>query len=231
MLVTGPSGQIHRVVALGWLLLFQAAVATGAPAETELQAGGWGRPQERQGVILYERQAPAAAGLREALAWTEVAQPPERVLRVLQDYSSFPEWAPYSAETRLVARDGAQDHVFQRMDLPWPVGNRYYTLRFDLEGPDASGGYRLSWDLAAPERQVACHACGVATPLNRGVWQLLPLDGGTRTELRCQALSDPGGRLPGFAVRAANRRLFPRLLAAVRERASLERYARNEAPR
>jgi uncharacterized protein YndB with AHSA1/START domain len=179
----------------------------------------------------YERPAEGNEALREAFASTLVDAPPEQVLRALRDYSSFPEWSPYTQETRLVGQDGEQaELVFQRMDLPWPAGDRYFTLRFEVYGPLPAGALELRWDLAPPTRRVPCEDCGVEMPMNRGVWTLWPHEGGRRTVVTCQALSDPGGRLPKWAVRAANGRMFPKLLAALRERALLPRYAATPAP-
>lgn len=207
-------------------------VATAGRAEGP-PGSGWELAKDTDGVKLYERTAAEDESLREAYAETAVDAPPERILRALRDYATFPEWSPYTEETRLLRQDGPNvDLVFQRMDLPWPAGNRYYTLRFELSGRDpADGSYVLRWALAPPDQRFQCEDCGVEMPLNRGAWTLKPLDGGSRTALSCLALTDPGGHLPRFAIRAANGRMFPRLVAAVRERASLPRYAEPEPPR
>jgi uncharacterized protein YndB with AHSA1/START domain len=193
-----------------------ASAAQGPPDES------WELVRSSGRVNLYER--PIDGGeLDEAFAQTTVDAPPARVLKVLQDYATFPEWSPYTEETRLIRHEGDSDLVFQRMDLPWPVGNRYYTIRF-LKTELPGGGIRLEWDLAAPADRVECD-CGVETPRNHGAWTLEPLGDGGRTLVSCQALTDPGGRLPKWAFRMANGRIFPKLLTALGQRALLPKYA------
>ena len=208
-----------------------AVVLALAAAPSEAGQGppddSWELVRSSGRVQLYER--PADGGeLDEAFAQTTVDAPPARVLKVLQDYATFPDWSPYTKETRLVRHDGAVDLVFQRMDLPWPVGNRYYTIRFvKSELPD--GALRLEWDLAPPTDRVKCD-CGVETPKNRGAWTLEPIGNGGRTLVSCQALTDPGGRLPKWAFRMANGRIFPKLLTALGQRALLPKYALAPTP-
>jgi len=205
-------------------ILALALALAGAPSEA-----GQGPPDDSWELVrstgrvhLYQR--PADGGdLDEAFAQTTVDAPPARVLKVLQDYATFPEWSPYTEETRLVRHDGDADLVFQRMDLPWPVGNRYYTIRFvKSELPD--GAFRLEWDLAPPADRIKCD-CGVETPKNRGAWTLEAIGDGSRTLVSCQALTDPGGHLPKWAFRMANGRIFPKLLTALGQRALLPKYA------
>jgi uncharacterized protein YndB with AHSA1/START domain len=204
--------------------LLACAMAWGA--ESDPPGAGWELVKTRDGVELFERPAPENESLREAFARTTVDQPPDRVMQALRDYPTFPEWSPYTSETRLVRRESATvDVVFQRMDLPWPVGDRYFTIRLELQAPAEDGTLELRWDLAPPDQRVACEDCGVEMPTNHGVWTLKPLDGGRRTLVSCQALSEPGGHVPRFAFRMANERMFPKLVGALHVRAALPKYS------
>src|SRR5262245_29130851 len=104
-----PAGSKARQC---WLLAAAVVLSASALAQQALtppQGEGWELSSTHDGVDLYEREV-SGSSLREAYCRTLVEQPPYRVWKVLRDYETFPEWAPYSQETRLLSSEPGAEY-------------------------------------------------------------------------------------------------------------------------
>ena len=224
---------IHaRIAGVGGSLILAGLLSTvGAVQVSRAESPGpaWKVIRTSDELSIYEKNRQKGNKARAILARSELDLPPWRIWRALNDFSRFPEFIPFVEETVVLARGEKELLLFQLVDSPWPIQNRCFTVRMQLELPlKPTGHYRQSWDLAPPSMQIE-RECGIRTPTNRGYWDLEPLDGGARTRLTYLIESDPGGKLPGFAVAYSHRRAVPKLFESIREQASQARYARPNA--
>jgi ribosome-associated toxin RatA of RatAB toxin-antitoxin module len=141
-------------LAVLWALAGPLAADTGA-VEVTLRALGRDRPQE---------------GIARGL----VAAPPERVFRAINDVEHWHEFMPFLAASDAQPQKDGSVLSAQRLDLPFPLGERHYRIRFrsrvertpqgsiwraewsDVPGSGNLAGLRGSWTLtAAPEGTLA----------------------------------------------------------------------------
>ncbi|HKS48644.1 MAG TPA: SRPBCC family protein [Amycolatopsis sp.] len=81
----------------------------------------------------------------------EVAAPPERVMAVIADFPSYPEWAKQVRKTEVLAEDEAGRAKQVRLTLDAGPIKDVYTLEYDWE-PD---GRAVSWHLVKGQMQKA----------------------------------------------------------------------------
>lgn len=97
----------------------------------------------------------------------EVDAPPERVMAVIADFASYPEWAKQVRETEVLAQDEAGRAKQVRLTLDAGPIKDVYTLEYDW-APD---GHSVSWHLVKGQMQKA----------QNGRYELEPIgDGRTR---------------------------------------------------
>ena len=221
---------------LGVLSIGSSATSRGGQTETAddlLISQGWELSHTEGELTIYSRKLEEGEG-RELLARKPVPHPDWRLWSVLNDYEHFPDFMPYVETAEVIREEPGVVYMFQVFDLPWPVGNRCFTIRVELHLPKAAGdGYARKWDLAPEEHGEK--DCGVTPRVNRGSWTLKPISPqapnenktsatGVQTMVTYHIVSDPGGKLPRFAVRSANKKAIPRLFKAIESRAALPRY-------
>lgn len=194
------------VLAASSLILPASAPATSA-AERERLAKG----------EVVVRLAPAdARGLREGLAIRVLDTLPERLARALTDFRHYPEWAPFVARaTSRALADGAFEQE-QRLDLPAPVTDRHFRLRFHVEAERAAPAapWQMHWSLVPRSGNLRDH---------RGAWGLAGLGDG-RTLAWCRVYVDPGGLVPAWLVNRTVARSLPWILDGLRQQAHRWRY-------
>ena len=107
----------------------------------------------------------------------------------------------------------------QELDLPWPIGDRHFTVRL-VEERSKDGGYRFEFDYVKGSGNVED---------TRGHWSIEPWKDGSRVTY--VLWSDPGGVVPMWAVNRASRRTLPEVVVALRDRVrDRRRRARRPAP-
>jgi ribosome-associated toxin RatA of RatAB toxin-antitoxin module len=79
----------------------------------------------------------------------EVDAPPERVMAVIADFPSYPEWAKQVQETEVLSRDEAGRAKQVRLTLDAGPIKDVYTLEYDWS-PD---GVSVSWHLVKGQMQ------------------------------------------------------------------------------
>jgi ribosome-associated toxin RatA of RatAB toxin-antitoxin module len=81
----------------------------------------------------------------------EVGAPPERVMAVIADFPSYPEWAKQVQETEVLAEDDAGRPRRVRLTLDAGPIKDVYTLEYDW----AADGRSVSWHLVKGQMQKA----------------------------------------------------------------------------
>jgi hypothetical protein len=117
------------------------------------------------------------------------------------------------------AQSAAAAWVFQQLDFPFPISNRYYTIKLTAHDPAAAGDlFRVDWHLA---EDLPTPRKGEGEPVltNKGFWKLEALENGRRTHVTYYIHTNPGGALPAWIVNLANNAAVPRVIEAVRQRA------------
>jgi hypothetical protein len=160
-------------------LLAQLALAA-PPTPPAADAAAWQTLKTVDGVTL--KRAPSSDraapwGLGEG----DIAAPLDRVIAHLTDFSDLGKWMPRVAELRVLERGAGEALVYFRFDLPWPISDRDWTLRYrwrrdgdrfvmtwsdaNDRGPPPGSAVRVSpvrgyWELRATAAGVT-HACYV----------------------------------------------------------------------
>lgn len=168
-------------------------------------------------IKICSRAVPGSA-IREVLAKTVIAAPSARVFAAISDYSRYPEFMPYVTESEIVKNEAEALWVFQQLDLPWPISDRYYTIQMLADmSCAAQGAYRLQWNLVRDDPSLH-RGVGEPTLLNVGAWELQLGSAGTSTYVTYFIHTDPGGALPAWAINMANNVAIPAVIEAVRQR-------------
>ncbi len=131
--------------------------------------------------------SPASWGMGEG----EIAAPLERVIAHLTDFPSLRKWMPRVAELRVLERGADEALVYFRFDLPWPLSDRDWTLRYRWRRD--GDRFVMTW-VDANERGPAPGRAVRVAPV-RGYWELLATATGT-TRARYVFLALLGGALP-----------------------------------
>ena len=130
----------------------------------------------------------------------EIDVTPEELMGVITDFESYPEFIPEMVSARIVRQHGDTwevafgIHVVRRLD---------YTLKLIRVSPT-----RIEWKLVS----------GVFKS-NEGSWNLIALEGGTRTHAEYSVDIQVGMFLPGSLVRSLVGKTLPAMLAKFKDRA------------
>jgi hypothetical protein len=159
------------------------------PIPPAFDASTWQTLKTVDGVTLKRAASDRVApwGLGEG----EIAAPIDRVIAHLTDFASLGKWMPRVAELRVIERASDEAIVYFRFDLPWPISDRDWTLRYrwHREGDR----FLMTWSDVNERGPPPGRAVRVS-PV-RGYWALSPTPSGT-TLARYVFLSILGGSLP-----------------------------------
>jgi ribosome-associated toxin RatA of RatAB toxin-antitoxin module len=213
-------------VALLFLALIGPRVAT---AETPTPTGdyedpivkaGWQAVSERDGLRLYNRAVPGAA-VPAALARVRIEVPPARLFAVITDYDRFAEFVPYVTSSRVLHHEAGLRRVSQHLRFPGPVADRHYVIESrDTVTPSPRERWHVEWRLVPESDSTAPGETGITPNAFTGYWELAPVAGDTATDAIYSLHFDPGGALPSWVVTFAMNRYLPKVIDAVRARAS-----------
>jgi len=206
---------MNRLLLLGLL----AIAAAGESEQARLE----------RGEVVASRNR-AGGGILSGTARVIVAAPVERVWAVLLDHSSFAEYMPRYLVSDMVGQDiadrcraqgwgraelaraaavhrltewpGDTVYVYNVLDMPFPVADRWYLL--EMVRDDAS--HTIQWNMVAGNMKV-----------NYGGWVLEPADA-DRTLVTYTTCSDPGISLPNFVLDIGLKSALPGVVAGLRKR-------------
>jgi hypothetical protein len=211
----------HALVLAVVLIATQFGVSRLA-AEQEVAPGEWKFVSDKEGVALYRRQRALS---NESKATAEIAASTERVHAVLDDMESYASFMPYTAECRVLKRDGGSVLAYQRISAPL-TSDRDYTVRVRTTTKKVEGGtsYLSHWeaDNAAgpPEKRGV-----VRVNLCEGSWLLEPT-GPNTTRATYLIYTDSGGMIPKFIKDAGSQVGMRKLFAAIRKQVTNPKYAK-----
>lgn len=174
-------------------LALDLLLALPPPVPPAVGAGVWKLVKTVDGVTLYRADSGRKApwGMGEG----EIAAPLDRVIAHLTDFPSLPKHMPRLAELKVLARSAEEAIVYFRFDLPWPISDRDWTLRYRWHRDGAH--FVMSWCDAADRGPPPTNAVRVS-PM-RGRWELTATPRGT-TLARYVFLAELGGSLPGSVI-------------------------------
>jgi Polyketide cyclase / dehydrase and lipid transport len=173
----------------------------------------WHEVSENSNLTIYARHRPGSS-LEELRAVGELNATALKVETVLGEVSKYPEFMPYTKESRLLAPDSQ----FCYMLLSPPiVGERDYTIRVSREsrkGEDGNSTYYSHWEVANAEGPPPRPGVN-RVKINEGSWLLEPV--GDRTRATYVLYTDGGG-IPAFLANIANKQSISQLFEALRAR-------------
>lgn len=185
-----------------------------------LLKAGWQTVSERDGLQLYNRAVPGAA-VPAALARVRIEVPPARLFAAITDYDRFAEFVPYVASSRVLHHEAGLRRVSQHLRFPGPVADRHYVIESrDSITSSPRERWRVEWRLVPEKDLLASGETGITPNAFTGYWELAPVAGGTATDAIYSLHFDPGGALPAWLVTLAMNRYLPKVIEAVRARAT-----------
>ena len=104
-------------------LLISIAVLTLAP----VHSGdiGWEHEKTRDGVVVYTR-TPTGSSIKEYKAIAQFEATVQDIEHLIDDVQSHPQWQNKVCKASKVRlENGAKDHIFVELEVPWPFKNRY----------------------------------------------------------------------------------------------------------
>jgi hypothetical protein len=212
--------RVGRLIVAAVLL---ASLPAGVrAAEPDLSAGEWKLISEKEGVTLYRRQRPVT---NESKAIGEIAASTDVVHAVIGDLDSYASFMPYTAECRVLKRDGDSVIAYQRISAPM-ASDRDYTVRVRSSAKKVEAGtsYYHHWAadnaLGPPEKSGV-----VRVKLCEGSWLLEPT-GPNTTRATYMIYTDSGGIIPKFIKESGSQIGIRKLFAAIRKQARDPKYAK-----
>jgi hypothetical protein len=198
--------------------------ASALASEPEASPGEWKFISDQDGVTIYRRQRTLS---KESKAVGDIAASTALVGAVLEDVESYTSFMPYTAECRVLKREGDMIVAYQRISAPM-VSDRDYTIRVHTNVKKVAGGaiYSSHWatDNAAgpPEKRGV-----IRVNLCEGSWLLEP-NGPNSTHATYQIYTDSGGLIPSFIKERAGPAGIRKLFDAIRKQVTNPKYASNK---
>jgi hypothetical protein len=189
-------------------------------AEPEASLTEWKFISNKEGVALYRRDRPVT---QETKAVGEIAAPAAAIHAVINDVDSYASFMPYTAECRVLKREGNSIVAYQRISAPL-TSDRDYTVRMRSSSRPTEGGtsYLCQWEaenaLGPPEKSGV-----VRVKLCEGSWLLEPT-GPHTTRATYTLYTDSGGSLPSFVKNIGSQIGIRKLFAAIRKQVRDPKY-------
>lgn len=176
---------------LAWAacIAFDLLAQLALPIPPPVGAAAWQTIKTVDGVTL--ERAPSDRGAPWGLGEGDIAAPIDRVIAHLTDFAALAKWMPRVAELRVIERHSDEAVVYFRFDLPWPISDRDWTLRYRWHRD--GDRFVMIWSDASDRGPPPGRAVRV-TPM-RGYWELTATAPGTTRALYV-FLAELGGSLP-----------------------------------
>jgi len=193
-----------------------AVVAEYANLPWEFDAEqGWNLTRDDDGIRSYRLQKEGSP-LLLFKAEGVIDAPIDLVLSTVMDAERAGEWIDFLSEsvvTRWIEQP-SKSVQFTRFDLPWPVKDRVFVSRVELEIDPKSYAavlfYRACEDRVAFENAIQGSATGTR-------YLLRPIDGGARTRLTGIGIADPKGSIPKWVVNWVGGSVLHETIASLRQ--------------
>jgi Polyketide cyclase / dehydrase and lipid transport len=182
----------------------------------------WKLAKQTNGVAIYSRPHPGSK-LKEFKAIGEIDASTKTVNNVLDDVESYSSFMPYTAECRVLQRNGDSILTYQRVS-PKIVSDRDYTLRITKKSWLTENGlaYLNKWSPA--NEQGPKEKSGVfRVKLCDGSWLLEPA-GPNKTRATYSVFTDSGIVVPPILANAISETGISKLFLAVRKQVKDPKY-------
>jgi Polyketide cyclase / dehydrase and lipid transport len=216
--------MVHPQLALFRLVSALCVLASATPASAE-DDQQWRLVSENGGVTIYSRVR-SGSPLKEFKAIGRIEAPTHAVHNVINDVEGYPKFMPFTAECRVVKREGSSLYAYQRIS-PKIVGDRDYTLLIEEKSWSTDTGvvYAKHWKPAnhagPPEKKSV-----LRVNLCDGGWLLEP-ETPDKTRATYTIYTDTGGSLPAFVANAASSIGIRKIFTAVRRQVKDPKYREN----
>lgn len=193
---------------------------TGLAAGPEQTPGDWKFISNKEDVALYRRQRTLSY---ESKAIGEIAASTDLVHAVLDDAESYTIFMPYTAECRVLKREGDSLVAYQRISAPL-TSDRDYTIRVKTSTKKAERGttYFSHWQTdnsaGPPEKRGV-----IRVNLCEGSWLLEPI-GPNATRATYMIYTDSGGWIPKSIKESGSQIGIRKLFAAIRKQVTNGKY-------
>jgi len=203
-------------------LIASELCAIALATEPVASPGEWKFISDKDGVTIYRRQRMLS---KESKAIGEIAASTDLVHAVLEDVESYTSFMPYTAECRVLKREGETIVAYQRISAPM-VSDRDYTIRVRTNAKKVESGtiYSSSWvtdNAAGPSVRPGV----VRVSLCDGSWLLEPTAPNS-TRATYQIYTDSGGLIPSFIKERAGPAGIRKLFDAIRKQVADPKYAK-----
>jgi hypothetical protein len=135
------------------------------------------------------------------------------ILEIVEDYDNYADFFKYVGESKIITKINGVRRVFQQLDLPFYMSDRYYTIDVKVSKP-SDQVYRVSWSQVLPSEK-AGH--GEETEANEGFWHLQPIPDKPGTLVLYYLYTRPGGDLFDWMANFGNKEAIPDTLNDVRQ--------------
>jgi hypothetical protein len=212
---------LPALLVLPALPAFSAVPATGAPAAAAPPPvppapSAAEAARLAAGEVLLDSRPAGSRSLSAEIGRGLVDAAPERVFAALTDFAHYDEWVPFVKKSDAHPQADGSVLSFQSLDLPFPLGTRYYQLRARtaVEGHGEQQVWRTWWSYVPGTGNVADHY---------GWWVLAPFKEG-RTLATCLLFTDPGGSTPAWALHRGTAETVPYIFSGLRQQIHRARY-------
>jgi ribosome-associated toxin RatA of RatAB toxin-antitoxin module len=151
--------------------------------------------------------------LKRATAVGFIPAPPDVVFRYILGYERYGEFMPHMAESSVLERKENSMRVRQKLNLPWPLADRWYVADVAIDPESRTVGWVTE--------EGNLETC-------TGSWSVDPSNGGSRVTY--SVLLDPGGFYPSWVVNSLQRRSLPQVIRALREFIEKEEAGKKQKP-
>ncbi len=206
-----------------FFLLFARLNAADEITASPIIATEWKEEAKTSGLIIYSRTREGSA-FKEFKSVGMIGAPSSVVFAVLNDVEAYPSFMPYTAECRVLKREGDCTIGYQRLALPL-VSDRDYTLRSEhSQTPGRNGSiYHIRWEpanaLGPPEQPGVCRV-----NVCEGRWLIEP-DGEGATRATYFIYTDNGGSIPAMIANRGSLVAIRKVFVAIRKEVLAPKYA------
>ena len=184
-----------RVLPLMMLLCLTALASAGTPED-----GDWVLQKDQDGIRVYTRTVAGsdfAAFRGETVLDTDLST----LVAVHTDVDYVKDWLKDCTHSELIGEfDPDGYHAYFRTDAPWPVSDRDYVLRYEIDQDPESLAVTLPFETEVAVRPES-NECVRMTELV-GFWKMTPLDNGRVQVVYEVSRADPAGDLPSWLANA-----------------------------
>ncbi len=167
-------------------------------------------------LVVYFRDVPAE-NTREVRGFTEIAAPPETIFRTVTDFAHYPQFMPYTKDEKIL--DRVNDHVVITYSLVTPplIAPRDSIAQITMTPGTAENGYVYRSEWSARPTMIPEKKGIVRIKVSEGFWNLEPIDGGKRTRVTYNVLTNPGGQVPRLFLDMSTNQGLSDLFNAIRK--------------